>query len=68
MFTLGRLGVLNTPEKHGRGPAGPQETREPAKSLSLSKTGLTHVADCCLKRIAHLKSFSVSLERDKALN
>lgn len=64
MSSLERLEVLNTPERlMGRidvgplkGPTGPQET-EPPESLSLSRTGLTRVADSILKN----SSLKVSL-------
>lgn len=50
------LEVLNTPERligsiDREHHTGPQET-EPPESLSLSRAGLTHVADCILKKNA----------------
>lgn len=64
MFSPGRLGGLNTPEKLvGDRQTGPQETREPAESLSLSRTGLTHVADCVLKNSTLKVSLGVFRKR-----
>lgn len=57
MFSLGMLGGLNTPETLAgdvEGQKGPQESR-----LSLSRTGLTQVADCVFKNSALKVSLDV---------
>lgn len=68
MSSWEKLEVLNTPEtligsidwKHH---TGPQET-EPPESLSLSRAGLTHVADCILKNSTLKVSLGVFLKRN----
>lgn len=56
--------ALNTPEKDVKRQAGAQETREPAGSLSLSRSGLTHVADWVLKNSALKVSLGVLTKRN----
>lgn len=64
MFSPAGLGALNTPEKDVKRQAGAQETREPAGSLSLSRSGLTHVADWVLKNSALKVSLGVLTKRN----
>lgn len=58
MSSPGRPGRLNTPDRLVGDVKGQTGPREPAGSLSLSRSGLTRVADCVLKT----SSLQVSLE------